>query len=111
MQALLGELGDAVFLDVFLTLEIELLLDLDLDRQAMRVPPGLPLDEETPHRLVAADGVLHGARENVMRSRMTVRRGRTLEEDEPRGVRTLLRAPAEGVVTIPELEDFLLDVR
>ena len=42
-------------LDRELARDVELLLDLDLDRQPMRVPAGLTLDVEPPHRLVAAE--------------------------------------------------------
>src|SRR5207248_9305548 len=76
------ELGDAEFLDLLLAGDAQLLLDLQLDRQAVGVPAGLALDVEALHRPVAAEEILEGAGEYVVRTRPPVRRGRSFVEDE-----------------------------
>jgi hypothetical protein len=53
LAALGVELGDAVALDVVLGVEAELLLDRDLDGQAVAVPAALALDVVAAHRLEA----------------------------------------------------------
>src|SRR3954462_11316620 len=45
LAAALVELGHPEALDVLLRLEAELLLDLELDRQPVAVPAGLPVDD------------------------------------------------------------------
>ena len=69
LAALGVELGDAVALDVVLGLEAELLLDGDLDRQAVAVPAALALDVAAAHRLVAREDVLERAGEDVVGAR------------------------------------------
>src|SRR4029453_10509348 len=56
-----------------------LLLYFDLDRQAVRVPPGLPQHVIAVHRPVATEQILDRTREDVMDARTTVRRRRALE--------------------------------
>jgi hypothetical protein len=46
--------------------EAELLLDRELDRQAVAVPAGLALDVVALHRLVAREDVLEHARLDVV---------------------------------------------
>ena len=81
LAALLVELGDAVALDVGLLREAELLLDRDLDRQAVAVPAGLALDVAPAHGLVAREDVLEHARQDVVGARAPVGRRRPLVED------------------------------
>ena len=52
-----------------LVLDAELLLDRDLDRQAVAVPAALALDVVAAHRLVAREDVLEDAREHVVGAR------------------------------------------
>ena len=78
------ELGDAERLDVALARGTDLLLDLDLHRQAVAVPPALPRHEVAGHRLEARVHVLEGARLDVMDAGRAVRRRWTLVEDPER---------------------------
>jgi hypothetical protein len=55
------ELGDPVRLDVTLAGGADLFLDLDLDRQAVAVPPPFAGDQVAGHRLVARVDVLEGS--------------------------------------------------
>src|SRR3954470_19653115 len=75
------ELGDADALDVGLGLQPELLLDGDLDGQAVAVPAGLAVDAVALHRLEARVDVLEDAREDVVSPRTPVRGRRALVED------------------------------
>ena len=61
LAALGVELGDAVRLDVALAGEAELLLDRELDRQAVAVPAGLALDVVALHGLEPREDVLEDA--------------------------------------------------
>src|SRR5207245_8743137 len=72
---------DLVF-DLELAGDLELLLDLDLDRQAVRVPACFPLDVKALHRLVAAEQVFERARQDVVGGGLAVGRGCALVEDE-----------------------------
>src|SRR3712207_456164 len=66
------ELGDAVALDVGLAGEAELLLDGDLDRQAVAVPAGAAGHVPALHRLEAREDVLERARLDVVGARAAV---------------------------------------
>src|SRR3954447_2338587 len=70
--------------DILLAAELELLLHLDLDRQAVGVPPGNASDRLTLHRVEAADQVLDCPGENVVDAGATVGRGWTFVEHERR---------------------------
>ena len=84
LTAQLVELGDAELLDLLLARDAELLLDLELDGEAVRVPARLALDVVALHRPVARDHVLVGARQHVVGAGLAVGGGWTLVEDEPR---------------------------
>ena len=111
LAAALVELGDPEALDVGLALEAELLLDRDLDGEAVAVPARLARHMEAAHRLVARIDVLEHARQHVMGRRRPVRRRRALVED-PLG-RAL--APAqrlrEDVALAPAGEHLQLELR
>ena len=79
--AALVELGDPERLDVPLARGADLLLDLDLDRQAVAVPATLPRHPMPGHRLVPRVDVLEGARLHVVDARLAVGRGWSLVED------------------------------
>ena len=68
-------------LDLVLTVDPELLLDRDLDRQAVAVPAALALHAVAAHRLVARVDVLEHAREHMVGARTAVGGGRPLVED------------------------------
>ena len=81
------ELLHAEPLDVLLAGELELLLDLDLDRQAVGIPPGDAGHRLALHRVEPADQILDRAGEDVMDAGPAVRGGRALEEHEGRPLR------------------------
>src|SRR5205823_9470011 len=74
---------DAVAFDLFLGVYAQLFADLDLDRQAVRVPAGFALAEIAAHRLVARKEVLDRPRQTVTRVRLTVGRRWAFVEDKP----------------------------
>src|SRR4029077_9122467 len=98
-------------LDGELAGDAELLLDLDLDRQAVRIPARLPLDIEPLHRLVARKEVLECAREDVVRGRLAVGSRRSFIEDEARAPGPELERFLEGAFILPFREHLLLEVR
>ena len=108
LAALGVELGHAVALDVVLGVEPELLLDGDLDRQAVRVPARLALDVVPGHRLVAREDVLEHAGEDVVRSRAPVGGRRALVEDELGRALAPPQRLAEHVALAPAREHLLL---
>ena len=111
VQARLVELGDAVGLDLLLAGEAEPLLHLDLDRQAVGVPPGLAGHVIPPHRAVAGEEVLHHPGDHVPHVRHVVGGGRPLEEDEfPLGGR-LPQALLEDPQLAPAVEHPQLELR
>src|SRR5712691_2125407 len=67
------EFSDAILLNVMLTLEAKFLLDLQLDRQTMRIPPATSADDILPtHTMIAYNSILHCTRLNMMDARTTV---------------------------------------
>ena len=105
LPAELVELGDAVGLDLLLAVDAQAALDLELHRQAVRVPAGLARHAVAAHGLVAREEVLEDARDDVVRARPAVGRRRPLVEHEDRGVLAALEALVEDVVGLPERED------
>jgi hypothetical protein len=103
------ELGDAVGLDGLLAVEPELLLDLDLDRQTVRVPARDPRHVPALRRAEAADQVLQRAREDVVDARPAVRRRRTFEEDEGRVPLRPLERPLEEPLHAPGCQELALE--
>ena len=110
LPALRVEAVDAVRLDLGLGVQPQLLLDLDLDRQTVRVPARLPGHAIAPHRLVAREQVLDDARHDVVHARTAVRRRRPFVEHEQVVLRPLLDAAPEDVVLPPELENPCLEL-
>src|SRR6185295_1186147 len=84
------------------------LLDLDLDRQTVSVPPRFARDVLPAHRAVAAEQILHRAREHVMDSRLTVGCRRPLEEHELRLAFGPRQSLLEELLILPEVEHLLL---
>jgi hypothetical protein len=113
LDAAVREGLDAVALDVGLAVDLQLLLDLDLDRQPVGVPPGLPGHVVALHGLEAREDVLHRAREHVPVVGHPVRRRRALVEDvrplaRPGAARLGPEALLEDPVRLPEREDLRL---
>src|SRR6185503_767967 len=102
------ELVDPVGFDLALAVDLELFLDFDLDRQAVRVPPrdaGHPLPQ---HRVVAAHQILDGAREDMVDARASVGRRRPFEEHEGRAVARRLAHLRKQTLVLPRGEQLLL---
>jgi hypothetical protein len=105
------EVADPVALDVLLAGRADLLLDLDLDREAVAVVAALALDVVPAHGLVAGEDVLEHAREHVVRERRPVDRGRPLVEDEAVGTLAAAQRLGEDVALAPALEHRLFEAR
>ena len=75
------EVGDAVGLDVVLVGEAELLLDLELDREAVAVPAALAGNVVAAHGLEPGVEVFEHAGPDVVEAGAAVGRGRALVED------------------------------
>ena len=102
LAAQAGELGDAhLFLDLALVGDAQLLFHLDLDRQAVGVPPRLPGHGVAPHGPVPAEQVLVDPGPHVVQTGTAVGRGRPLVEDPGLGPRPELDRPLEDAVLAP----------
>ena len=103
------ELVDPQLLDVLLGVDADVLLDLDLDGEAVHVEPGLVADVVAAHPPVpeqdVLDGLVHRGAQ-VDRSRGV---GRSVDEVEPLAVRAVLLRLVVGVGLIPVCLDILLD--
>ena len=99
---------DAVLAHVVGAVELELLLDLHLDRQAVGVPAEAALDRVAAHGPVPRDDVLQGAGEQVTVVRGAGGEGRAVVEDE---VLVAADRALENLAVFPELEDGLLEGR
>ena len=108
LAALLDEGRDAVLLDGFLAGEAELLLDIELDRQAVGVPAALARDVVAAHGLVAREDILERPRQHMVDAGPAVRGRRPLVEDVARPGRGLPLRLAEHVGLFPETEHVLL---
>ena len=91
-------------------MDAELFADLDLDRQAVRVPAGFAFDQLAAHGLVAREEVFDGPRQAVARVRQAVGGGGAFVEDEPLGS-VLARWSSDFwkmSFSLPEFEDLTL---
>ena len=79
-----------------------------LNRQAVRIPTGLPRHVVALHGLEAREHVLKRAREHVVDAGLVVGRGRSLVKAVARLAFGLREALGERVVVTPELEHVLL---
>ena len=100
--ALFDERLNAVFLDCLLALDPDDLLDLNLDRKAVRIPSGFTRNILTLHGMVTRDHVLDDARQNVSDVRLAVRCRRSVKE-HVRGISlSLFDALLKDIVVLPE---------
>ena len=111
VDALLDERLDPVGLDRGLAVDPELFLDLDLDREPVRVPARLAGDAVAPHRLVAGEQVLDDARQHMPVVGQAVGGGRSLVEDERPVRRGLGEGLLEDALPLPEAQDVALLTR
>ena len=108
LAALLDERLDAICLDLFLAVDADLLLDFELDRQAVRIPASLPEDLLALHRGEARQHVLDDARQDVADMRLAVGRRRAIVEREGIAALALVDCLLSDVMCFPELADLLL---
>ncbi len=109
--AMLVEARQAVFQDVLAAVEVQLLLRMQLRRQAVAVPAEAALDHLAAHRLVARHHVLHEAGDDMTVVRQAVGKRRPVIEDE---LGRPLLAPAvdrtlECLFAVPGRADGFLD--
>ena len=97
---------ETIFFDLLLAVEAELLLDFDLNGQAVGVPAGLAGNEVVLHGAVPRDHVLDDTGQDVTDVRFAVRGGRAVIEDVGRTA-VLLLGLLEDVSLVPELCDFV----
>ena len=86
--------------DVFLR-NAQFFLHAEFHRQSVCVPASLAMHLKTLHRLVSVESILNGTCQHVVYSRVSVRRGRTLEEDELRRALALINTLMEDVFVLP----------
>src|SRR5262249_37061744 len=104
------ELRDAERFDLLLATDAELLLDLDLDGQAVRVPARFARHAKSLHRAIAAEKIFDRAREDVMDAGLAVRRRRPLEEHERRRALAGGQRLLEEILGVPAREQLALEV-
>src|SRR5205807_8902622 len=107
----LVEAVDAVFEDGGAPGEMELALDLHLGRQAVTVPAEAPLHPVTAHGLVAGDGVLDVAGQQVAVVREPVGEGGAVIEDILVVPGPALDRTLEDASVVPEAQHLLLQAR
>ena len=105
------ELGDAVFLDVELGRQAQLLLDRHLHRQAVSVPAALADHPATFHGAVTGNHVLEHTGQDVVDAGAAVGGGRPLVHHEERSVRPVVNGPAKDIALLPVVEDFGIEFR
>ena len=111
LAAPLVELGDPERLDIALAGGADLLLDLELDRQAVTVPPALARHEVAGHRLEPGVDVLERAGLHMVHAGSAVRGRWPLVEHPQRRALAPGERGVEDVVLLPEREDLPLELR
>ncbi len=104
--AFMNERLDAVRLDLFLRVDAQFLADLDLDRQAVRIPAGLAFTKESAHGAIAREEIFDGPGEAVARVRHPVGGGGAFVEDEFRPAGALLQRFVVNFMLFPKSADF-----
>ena len=101
LLAALRELGDPVVLDLALRVEAELLLDLDLDPEALAVEAVLVALVVAARGVVALEDVLQRAAPGVVDAHRVVGRDRAVDEAEARAAGVLLAQALERALCPP----------
>ena len=109
-QAFANERLDPVRLDLLFRVNAQLFADLDLDRQPVRVPAGLPLAAVAPHGFVTREEVLDGTGKAVAGMRQAVGRRRALVEDKRRSAGPGGQRLVVNPLLLPELGDFFFEL-
>src|SRR5205823_2566912 len=111
LLAALGELGQAVLLDLALRVEPERLLDLDFDPEPLAVESVLVALVEAAEGLVALEDVLQRSSPGVVDAHRVVGSDRAVDE-APAWIPAVLLAEAlERPLTVPALEHLPLEGR
>ena len=108
LTAFLDERLDAVLLDLFLPIDADRLLDLQLNGQPMRVPACLAEHLAPLHRLIARQHILDDARQNVPDMRAAVRRRRAVVERERIAALTLVNSTLCNMILAPKIRNSFL---
>src|SRR5262249_53966751 len=98
-------------LDVALGGELELLLDLDLDPEALAVEAILVAEPLAEHGVIALVGVLVGTPPGMVNTHGVVGSDGAVEEGPARAILVLVEKQLEGSCFVPELEDGALLTR
>src|SRR5690606_34613453 len=98
-------------LDVLAGMQVQILLDLELDREPVAVPPEAPLHVLAAHRPVARDHVLDRPGEEMAVVRQSGRERRAVAEGPEIVPILFLDAPLEDPPFLPEGEHFPLERR
>ena len=93
---------DPKLLDVLLAGEFQLLLDLDLDRETVRIPSGLAIHVKAAHRLVAGEQILQCPCQHVVDAWKIVGGRGALVKNEWRPPLALLETLVKDVALFPE---------
>ena len=110
LLAALDEGLHAVFFDLLLAVQAQLLLHLQLHGQAVGVPAGLPKHVVALHGPVAGDDVLDAPGQHVADVGLAVGRGRAVEHGVGGGALPKLHALLKHLVFLPEGQDRFLPV-
>ena len=103
------EFCDAVFFDLALVVEAELLFDRDFHRQTVRVPSAPPQTIKSIHHLVAREHILESPRQDVMACRLAVRRWRSLIKHVSRSIFAPFGGALKYAVEAPEIQLLLFE--
>ena len=109
LLAPLGELREAVLLDLLLRVQTEGPFDADLDPEALAVEAVLVALVEAAHGLVALEDVLERPPPAVVRGHRVVRGDRPVDERPLRAAPVPLPKLLEGALPLPEVEDLELE--
>ena len=104
LLALLDKGRDAVFLDLLLALDADLLLDFQLHGKSVGIPSGLSGNLISLHRAVARHHVLDDSCQNMADMGLSVRRGRAVIKHICRAALALLHALFKDLIVFPEFQ-------
>src|SRR3989344_3685771 len=100
--ALLIKGSDTILLDIGLARETELLLNLKLDRETVRIPTSAPIHPVATHRLVARNRILESASFEMVNSWLAVGGWRTLGKNKIALGRFLFKRLLEYALLLPK---------
>ena len=105
------EFRDSIGLDLRFGSQLQLPLDFQLHRQAVRVPATFARRAIAPHRFVTGEEILKDARQDVVNAGHPVGGRRAFVERVEGTLRLILDAPLEDAARAPESTQILLDLR